>query len=245
MDPLSIAASIAGLLTITGAIISKGYAHISQAKKNESDLARLLNEIASFGGILFGLKSQLTVSGESEGSPLPWLAGTWENTLQTCEKILTETKDLVESLVSSNSVRLIIKGVSMTSRIERLLPQVERFKSLFILCLQLQNNVDSETSTQLTSKVIDLLHDLTNKQDSLAKKVEAREQAELRNNIIDWLGPTSEVMQDEIVRSRDPQSCQWLIERPEFLRWLEFDGFTGLWLWGIREYSDASSTTCD
>jgi hypothetical protein len=59
--------------------------------------------------------------------------------------------------------------------------------------------------------------------------------AELRKKMMDWLGPTTEVVQDDIVRGRDPQSCQWLLECPEFLRWLESDGFTGFWLWGIRE----------
>jgi hypothetical protein len=143
MDPLSIAASTTGLLTITGAIVSKGYAHISQAKKNEGDIAHLLNEVASFAGILFGLKSQYITGDGSDTSPLQWFgqesADTWQDTLQACEKTLTEIKDLVESLTSSNSVRLMIKGVSMTSRIERLFGQIERYKSLFILCLQLQN----------------------------------------------------------------------------------------------------------
>ena len=58
--------------------------------------------------------------------------------------------------------------------------------------------------------------------------------AELRNKIIDWLGPTADVVQDDMVRGRDLQSCQWLVDRPEFLRWLELDGFTGFWLWGTR-----------
>lgn len=143
MDPLSIAASIAGLLTITGAIVSKGYAHISQAKRSEGNIAHLLNEVASFAGILFGLKSQYAAGRESELSPLQWFAQdsaeTWQDTLQTCEKTLTEIKDLVESLASSHSVRLMIRGVSVISRIEKLLLQIERFKSLFILYLQLQN----------------------------------------------------------------------------------------------------------
>ena len=102
MDPLSIAASIAGLLTITGAIISTGYAHISQAKKNEGDVAHLLNEVASFAGILFGLKSQYFTGDDSDTLPLQWFgqdsADTWQDTLQACEKTLTEIKDLVESL---------------------------------------------------------------------------------------------------------------------------------------------------
>ena len=54
--------------------------------------------------------------------------------------------------------------------------------------------------------------------------------AELRNKTIAWLGPTTKVVQDDIVRGRDLQSCQWLLERPKFLQWLESDSFTGFWL---------------
>ncbi|KAF2682172.1 ankyrin [Lentithecium fluviatile CBS 122367] len=238
MDPLSIAASIAGLLTITGAIVSRGYAQISQAKKQDTDFAALLNEVASFSGILLGLQSQFNAIGESEDSPFPWFAqgsaDTWQETLKTCEQTLTEIKEILESRASSKTVRLMVKGVAMTARIEKLVVQVERFKSLFILCLQLQNNADTRTTTRLTLEVVDILHGIADKQEVMARKADAKEQAELRNKIVDWLGPTSEAMHDDIVRSRDPQSCQWLLERDEFLNWLGSDGFASFWLWGIQ-----------
>lgn len=125
MDPLSIAASIAGLLTITGAILSTGYAHLSEAKNKDGDISSLLNEIASLSGILFGMKSQCDVSGQSKTPSPLWLAQdsakAWGSTLQSCKKALTETKKLVNSLPTSNSTRLIIKEPSMTGRIDKLL----------------------------------------------------------------------------------------------------------------------------
>jgi hypothetical protein len=59
----------------------------------------------------------------------------------------------------------------------------------------------------------------------------------MRDKIIDWLGPTSEAFHDDIVRGRDPDSCQWLLNRPEFMNWADSDGFSSFWLWGIRKFA--------
>jgi hypothetical protein len=45
-----------------------------EAKKQDGDFAGLLNEVASFSGVLFGLQSQYNTSEESEVSPLQWFA---------------------------------------------------------------------------------------------------------------------------------------------------------------------------
>jgi hypothetical protein len=131
MDPLSIAASIAGLLTITGTIISKGYAHISEVKKQDGDFAALLNEVASFSGILHGLQLQYGTSTESEPKELKWVAQgegeTWRGTLEACEKTLGEIRELAKKRKTTSSVKLLVKGVSMTTRVDKLLLQVERF----------------------------------------------------------------------------------------------------------------------
>ncbi|KAK7431918.1 hypothetical protein QQZ08_001537 [Neonectria magnoliae] len=59
MDPLSRAASIAGLLSLAGQVISTGYKLCSKMSKNANDLKALINETAGFSGILLGVKSHL------------------------------------------------------------------------------------------------------------------------------------------------------------------------------------------
>lgn len=139
MDPLSIAASIAGLLALTGTILSKGYACISRVKKNGGDIADMLNEVAAFSGILVGLKAQYSAA-DVASTPLHWLAKDhetiWQDSIKDCEKTLQELSGIVGSLVSANTINLIVKGGSMAARLEKLMTKIERFKSFFVLCLQ-------------------------------------------------------------------------------------------------------------
>jgi hypothetical protein len=141
MDPLSIAASIAGLLSLTGAIISKGYACINRAKKNGSDIEALLSEVAAFSGILVGMKAQFADSAHSV-SPLQWLAEDhvtmWQENMKDCENTLKELVEVVGSLATANVLRLVVKGESLNANLDKLMLKIERFKSFFILCLQLQ-----------------------------------------------------------------------------------------------------------
>jgi hypothetical protein len=141
MDPLSIAASIAGLLSLTGAILSKGYAALNRAKKNGSDIEAMLSELASFSGVLFSLKAQFDET-EQTSNPLQWLAEDhtkmWQEKLEDCDKTLKELVAVVTSLATTNVVKLMVKGDTLNSNIDKLVLKIERFKSFFILCLQLQ-----------------------------------------------------------------------------------------------------------
>lgn len=142
MDPLSIAASIAGLLALAGTIISKGYACVSRVKKNGGDMEVMLNEIAGFSGILVGLKDLYSAMDKAP-MPLHLLAKDhetiWQDSMKDCEKTLKELNDIVGSLASANVIHLMVKGGSMAVRVEKLASKIERFKGFFTLCLQLQS----------------------------------------------------------------------------------------------------------
>ncbi|KAF2749094.1 ankyrin [Sporormia fimetaria CBS 119925] len=235
MDPLSIAASIAGLLTLSGAIISHGYAHISKAKGNRTEFNQLLSEVSSLAGLLHVLQQQHATHG---GTDVPLIrvpgetAETWKVTLERCQTTLNEIKSLIDSLASANAVRLMIRGVSLSNKVASLLNQAERYKTLFALCLQLQNNADSNTSIQLNNEVLVLLQQLRVSQESFWEHAKLKELAESRTKIRDWLGTTTEALHDEIVGARVVGSCQWLVDRHEFNHWLTADGFSGFWLTG-------------
>jgi hypothetical protein len=114
-------------------------------KKNRGDIEVMLNEVAGFSGILVGLKAQYSVTDESELTPLHWLAknheATWQDSMKGCEKTLKEINGIVDSLASANVIHLMAKGSSIAVRVEKLVAKIERFKSFFVLCLQLQNKL--------------------------------------------------------------------------------------------------------
>ena len=143
MDPLSITASVAGILALTGTIISKGYACILRVKKNKSDVQAVLNEVAGFSGILVGLNARYLKTEDSNSTSLEWLSKChetmWQDTIKDCEKTLKEIEAILESLSTANVIQLVVKGESKANKLEKLLSKLERFKSFFVLCLQLQN----------------------------------------------------------------------------------------------------------
>ena len=72
-DPLSIAASIAGLSSLAGAIIPQGYALCSKLKKHLEDVRLLFNETTSFSGLLHGVRAHLIAEHERAGRQLEFL----------------------------------------------------------------------------------------------------------------------------------------------------------------------------
>lgn len=149
MDPLSIAASVAGLLSLAGAVVSKGYACVNKAKKNGAEISGVLDEVAGFSGILVALKAQVTDADESS-DPLQWFAEDhallWQNNVKDCEKTLKELSEIILSLTTAKVIKLMIKGDTINANLDKLVGKMERYKSFFILCLQLQAKFASTIS---------------------------------------------------------------------------------------------------
>jgi len=145
MDPLSIAASIAGLLSLTGAIITKGYTCISRVKNIEREVRGILDEVARFGGFLACLNARFSTTDGLESTPFHRLPESrrsmWLDSVKDCEKTLNELRKTIDSLLSANGVRLVLKGGSMVLDLENLVAKVERFKTLFVMYLQWESGL--------------------------------------------------------------------------------------------------------
>lgn len=56
MDPLSVSASIAGLITLTELIVSRGYEFVKGVKNAKAEISQLLAEVTALFGVLQGLR---------------------------------------------------------------------------------------------------------------------------------------------------------------------------------------------
>ncbi|KAM0275767.1 hypothetical protein ACHAQH_007428 [Verticillium albo-atrum] len=143
MDPLSIAASTAGLLTLTAQIITRGYACMMRLKSNDEDVRAAVNDVSSFSGILMAIESQCKDRDADIASPMRHLIlnnqPLWKKKVEECEAVLVEMNTILDALASANKVQLIVKGNSLWEKLQKSTTQVETSKSFFILCLQLQN----------------------------------------------------------------------------------------------------------
>ncbi|KAF4453143.1 hypothetical protein F53441_4140 [Fusarium austroafricanum] len=109
MDPLSLAASIAGLLSIAGAVISAGYKLNSKLNQDTSDTKTLINETASFSGILLGVKTHLE-SFQSPNINLEDVFKTIEDSKGTLNHV-DELTQMTEVMANLESLRLTQEGV--------------------------------------------------------------------------------------------------------------------------------------
>lgn len=143
-DPLSIAASIAGLLSLAGSIIPKGYALCSKIKRRAEDVRILMNEVTGLSGLLFGLQAHVTSEASGPNSPtLNGLLGnngtSWKDVARDCRRLLSEIASLLDDISKEKPARLLIHKDFITDRAGELVSRVERYKTFFILCFQVEN----------------------------------------------------------------------------------------------------------
>jgi hypothetical protein len=133
MDPLSIAASIAGLLTLGASIVSTGYALCSKAKYSRHDLRLLTNEVAGLAGILLGVRAH------TDSKPLAHsVDAVMKEMLKDCKDCLVQTSALLDEISQANRLSTVIKGDGRDEQMQKLLRRIEHYKSFFILCFQLR-----------------------------------------------------------------------------------------------------------
>ena len=134
MDPLSLAASIAGLLSLTASVISAGYTLCSKLSKNASDLPALISETAGFSGVLLAVKTHMESQPQSVPDP-----EVMTRMLGACRNTVIEISGMLDKLSKANRISMIVKGEEREERLEKLLRRVEQHKSFFILCFQLEH----------------------------------------------------------------------------------------------------------
>jgi hypothetical protein len=143
-DPLSIAAGIAGLLSLTGTIISEGYRISSKIKQNSDNIGSLLNELSLFSGVLAGLKAHVTEqsnSGKGKANiATSFLLGQpYLKAIGECTDILRKTLALLGKLGKLHPVMRAFQWQSILDEARELVSKLERYKSMFILCFQVDH----------------------------------------------------------------------------------------------------------
>lgn len=85
MDPLSVAASIAGLITLTELIVSRGYEFVKGVKNAKTEVTQLLSELTALFGVLQSLRLvALRFEGEHFDTTLQL------ECLQNCQKLVEQ-----------------------------------------------------------------------------------------------------------------------------------------------------------
>lgn len=87
MDPLSVSASVAGLITLTELIVSRGYEFVKGVKNAKAEIGQLLAEITALFGVLQSLR---LVALRFEGNHFN--AALQLHHLQTCRELVNRIR---------------------------------------------------------------------------------------------------------------------------------------------------------
>ena len=153
MDPLSISASVAGLVGLISAIISQGYSLVYASKGQSKEIEALLREVSGFGGVLLGLQAHIEESigspalilllssllrdEEPRGSETP--ARHRKSPLSECKSLLTQVEELLTKLKKTNPISRALKWEALSRDLAGLSSKIEHYKATFILCFSLEN----------------------------------------------------------------------------------------------------------
>ncbi|EGD94597.1 hypothetical protein TESG_02106 [Trichophyton tonsurans CBS 112818] len=247
MDPLSITASVAGLITLAGVIISRGFQISDRFTNTEKELNSLLNEVSSFSGLLVGVKShfeqhqastpisifspnvrRLRAGDQLSTTPARHL----RTALNDCNSILEDVKRLVEKISRTPTFQIALRSEVFLKEAVRLAAKLERYKSFFILAFQLNSRAREEESRSITSSMKNQLETIGAAQKRLEEKHEAEIQGKMKDEILDWLGNATVAAHSDSLESRHPESGEWFLSSSEFIDWISGDS-SNLWLDGI------------
>ena len=137
-DPLSITAGVVGLLAFAGSTLTKGYSILQSLQDSKKDVNQLLIELSQLTGILVAIEAQ-----EKESNKRVDFSKTGANvapkildsSISTCRDMLEKVWNILHKLEKSRRAVLAIKWQFLELEVKKSIQEIERYKSIFILCL--------------------------------------------------------------------------------------------------------------
>ncbi|KAF4458972.1 Ankyrin repeat, partial [Fusarium albosuccineum] len=257
-DPLSISASIAGLVTLADTIFRATFRFAKAAKNVKQDVTQLASETQDLAGVLHRLSllaSALELDTSQKTLRLHHVISCRQMLLRV-EKTLSKATADLGSEKSIHHVKRALKWPFSSTETKELLDEIARHKETLTLaltadsmdvllnCLSRQKKMEG----QLDSMAADIKENL-----EIATNIQLNDQ---RQRVLDFFmvaNPQHSLRQ--CLRLRHPHTGLWLLDGEEFQQWLAVPN-TRLWLTGtpgagktvlagaiISEVLDLSSST--
>lgn len=238
-DPLSIAASIAGIISLTDTVFRYAFRYARSVSGAKDDIRQLSDEINSFSAVLRSLHAlacDLQAQGQEFDCALrvDYLA----QCQHTFEKVKKRLKKASDDLEGSSKVRRVtrqLKWPYSASETKELLEDVSRQKN----AISLATSADTMRQLQLLlSKQSDRFDQIDQSLARTSQKIEISTQILLNSEkkvVLDFFMPPSLNPQrnlDQSIKWRQPTTGTWLLESEELKQWYTTPG-SCLWLKGI------------
>lgn len=230
-DPLSIAASIAGVISLADIVFIRTRKYLSSAKSADKDVKDLSQEVLLLSGALHSL-SRLAQALDQDGLRDQHIDSLRMHHIAACHATLDEIAKKLKKLEDSTVKRKVVWPF-VSNRTKALLAEVSRHKDNVNLAL-------TADSMGTLLRVLSRIKEVQSSTEEVLQDVrKAREiatrihQDSERRDIIDYFLPYNPQQNYEMSLSlRHPRTGLWLTRRPEFRTWLKHPD-SALWLSGI------------
>ena len=234
-DPLSISASISGLVTLADIVFGRIYEYVKAVKKAPKEIAALSAEIGALYGVLSNLH---LVSRQLEHDHSD--STTRIHHIHSCYQTLDHVKSILDRDENSSShgerlesLKRRLRWPFTSSEFKELIAEIERHKTTLGLAL----NVDCMSGLlQALSKHDKIRDSIKGMRTELKERHEAETRLAMDKETKEILGSFAKVdsrSNFEMSRKlRSPGTGLWLTESQEFKHWLETKN-ARLWLYGI------------
>ncbi|KAI9687050.1 MAG: hypothetical protein M1822_002460 [Bathelium mastoideum] len=224
-DGLSVAASIAGLVSLADVVVRRLYKYGSEVRGAREEVNKLIVEVSAFYGLLQSLKllaEELSNETRFQTLELPFV--------YTCQKVLEEIRTKLDKHTSTGGRW---KWPLSSSETKNLLQGVERQKSTVAVALAANN---THAILAALGGLEGLQNGVNNLREKLEHKLEVDSRIKLdkeREGILDKFSIlVPRISYETNLRLRHPGTGIWLIESDEFKAWVSTSN-SGLWLYGI------------
>ena len=234
-DPLSISASIAGLVTLADIVFCRLREYVKAVRNASKDISVLSSEIGALYGILGNLR---LISSQLEGETLDSALRTHHvnscyETLENIRLALDRSDTTSLSNQRLESAKRKLQWPFKLSEVRTFISEIERHKQTLSLAL----NVDSMSGLlRALSRQNDIQDDVQDIKTTIKERLEAESRVTISNDrqqILDFFGKTDPRKYLDTGRKlRHPGTGLWFIEGPEFQAWLTTEN-ARLWLYGI------------
>ncbi|TVY14283.1 Vegetative incompatibility protein HET-E-1 [Lachnellula arida] len=233
-EVLSVAASVAGLISLADIVVGRGYKFLKAIKNAEKTVKSLVHKVNVLSGVLHSLSNTIQLLEEDEDST-DFDSTTQVHYIEACYQTLLKIQCSFEAALPSTplSTGQKIRWPLKQSETKELLADVQRHKSTMILAMSVTEMSALLEVLTRQDAIKDGIHGL--KSHLEADRAERRHItiSEERLQMLNFLSKVeARKWQDSNIRLRQPGTGIWFTDGPEFKTWRS-EVNTKLWINGI------------
>lgn len=230
-DPLSIAASIAGVITLADVVFLRTKRYLHSARNADKEVHELSMEVLLLGGALHSL-SRLAQALDTDGLKDQHVDNLRMYHIAACHATLDEIAKKLKKLEDNSTKRKLVWPFA-ADRTKALLDEVSHHKENVNLALTADSMGKLLQILSKTEKVTENTEQILEEAKKTREIVNRIHQDSARKEILDYFLMYNPQQNYEMSLSlRYPRTGLWLTRKPEFQTWLAYPD-SALWLSGI------------